>query len=234
MNTTTGLTTTNVAQISAGWGHTCAVTTAGQAYCWGDNETIQTGNNSWSGAANPLLTPSAVVTTTGLTTTNVASISAGYWHTCATTTAGRAYCWGQPANGQAGEQQHHRPFRGADRCGHHHRPDRHQRRRAGAGNRPAASSTTAAAGTVYCSGLSDLVGDGTTGAARTTPTALATTAIPAAANSAPTGLAAGSGLDAQVPLTWSSVAGAGDYQVQWRTNGSGNWTTTALDHVSRA
>ena len=33
-----------------------------------------------------------------------------------------------------------------------------------------------------------------------------------------------SGLDAQVSLSWTSVTGATDYQVQYRINGSGGWT----------
>ncbi len=228
VNTTTGLTTTNVAQISAGWGHTCAVTTAGQAYCWGDNETIQTGNNSWSGPANPVLTPTAVVAANGLTTTNVASISAGYWHTCATTTAGRAYCWGQPANGQLGNNSSAGLFGTPSAVDTTTGLTTTNIAALDTGDPLSCFLTTAVAGgTAYCSGYSTLVGDGTSGATRVTPTPLATTAIPAAASSAPTGLAAGSGLDAQVPLTWSSAAGAADYQVQWRTNGVGGWTATA-------
>ena len=74
--------------------------------------------------------------------------------------------------------------------------------------------------------MSDYVGGGPTGANRLAPTALATTAIPAAA-AAPSDLAATSWQSGQVPLSWSAVSGASDYQVQWRTNGVGNWTTTA-------
>jgi alpha-tubulin suppressor-like RCC1 family protein len=40
--------------------------------------------------------PQPVITGGGLTDTNrnVAAITAGYAHTCAVTTAGKAYCWG--------------------------------------------------------------------------------------------------------------------------------------------
>src|SRR5690349_10407859 len=41
----------------------------------------------------------------------------------------------------------------------------------------------------------------------------------------PSGITTSSGLDAQVALSWNPVGGATDYQVQWRTNGSGSWTS---------
>jgi alpha-tubulin suppressor-like RCC1 family protein len=43
-----------------------------------------------------------VATGGGLTDTNVAAITAGYAHTCAVTTAGKAYCWGSDSVGQIG------------------------------------------------------------------------------------------------------------------------------------
>jgi alpha-tubulin suppressor-like RCC1 family protein len=102
VDTTTGLTDTNVAQISAGNDYTCAVTTAGRAYCWGTEPLGQLGNGS--GTSADQASPSAVDTTTGLTSTNVASISTsqGGSTTCAVTTAGRAYCWGDDGSGQLG------------------------------------------------------------------------------------------------------------------------------------
>jgi alpha-tubulin suppressor-like RCC1 family protein len=100
VDTTTGLTTTNVAAISTGAQHTCAVTTSGRAYCWGDNGAGQIGDST-SGTAR--LTPTAVVTTTGLTTSNVSQVVAGLYHTCARTTAGQAYCWGSNPDGRIGD-----------------------------------------------------------------------------------------------------------------------------------
>jgi alpha-tubulin suppressor-like RCC1 family protein len=51
------LTDANVAQISAGInGHTCALTTAGKAYCWGAGSFGQLGN----GGITNQLTPVAV------------------------------------------------------------------------------------------------------------------------------------------------------------------------------
>ena len=56
MNTTTGLTTTNVASIATGASHACAVTTSNQVYCWGLNTSGQLGD----GTTTQRLTPAPV------------------------------------------------------------------------------------------------------------------------------------------------------------------------------
>jgi alpha-tubulin suppressor-like RCC1 family protein len=83
-----------VAGVAAGAAHTCAVTTAGGAKCWGDNSYGQLGNGTTSAS----LVPSDVQ---GLTM-GVASIAAGGRFTCALTTAGNVKCWGDGTNGQLG------------------------------------------------------------------------------------------------------------------------------------
>lgn len=89
-----GDTTLDVTSISAGHFHTCAITTAGGAKCWGRGEYGQLGHGATSDAATP-------VDVVGLTT-GVASVSAGYYHTCAVTTSGAAKCWGYGLDGQLG------------------------------------------------------------------------------------------------------------------------------------
>jgi alpha-tubulin suppressor-like RCC1 family protein len=84
-----------VAQVSAGTSHSCAVTTAGAAWCWGANTNGRLGNNSVTASAIP-------VQVSGLTS-GTAQISAGNGHTCAVTTAGAALCWGNNVNGQLGD-----------------------------------------------------------------------------------------------------------------------------------
>lgn len=72
--------------VTAGQWHSCALTSAGGAKCWGDNISGQVGND----ARTDRVTPADVVGLAG----GVASIEAGHAHTCAVTTGGMAKCWG--------------------------------------------------------------------------------------------------------------------------------------------
>ena len=86
--------TSGVMSITGGSSHTCAVTTAGGAKCWGSNGYGQLGNNSATNSSVP-------VDVVGLTS-GVMSITGGSSHTCAVTTAGGAKCWGSNSYGQLG------------------------------------------------------------------------------------------------------------------------------------
>jgi len=83
-----------VASIAAGWDHTCALTEAGQAFCWGLNVNGQLGNGT-DGSVN-LFSARPVAVAGGLT---FASITVGGRHTCGLTAAGVAYCWGSNGGG---------------------------------------------------------------------------------------------------------------------------------------
>jgi hypothetical protein len=83
-----------VKSVSAGSLHTCAVTGAGAAMCWGNGFYGQLGNGG--NALSP--TPVAVA---GLGS-GVAAIASGSMHTCALTTAGSVRCWGNNVNGELG------------------------------------------------------------------------------------------------------------------------------------
>ena len=80
--------------IAPGSGHTCGLTGAGTAYCWGNNVFGQLGDNS---APIPLL---PVAVSGGHT---FSMIAAGAGHTCGLTSAGAAYCWGYNRKGQLGD-----------------------------------------------------------------------------------------------------------------------------------
>jgi alpha-tubulin suppressor-like RCC1 family protein len=90
----TGL-SSGVVAISAGWYHTCALTIAGGAKCWGSNIFGQVGDNS----TTTRLTPVGV---TGLAS-GVAAIAAGGGNTCALTMAGGVRCWGLNVYAQVGD-----------------------------------------------------------------------------------------------------------------------------------
>jgi alpha-tubulin suppressor-like RCC1 family protein len=87
---------TTFSAISAGRFHTCAIATGGTAYCWGegDNGRLGTGN------ITDRTSPTAVNMPAG---TAFSAISAGEWHTCAVTTTGDGYCWGNNSQGQLGD-----------------------------------------------------------------------------------------------------------------------------------
>jgi alpha-tubulin suppressor-like RCC1 family protein len=94
------------AQVSAGTGHTCGVTTSNVAYCWGYARGGLLGNGT-----DPA--PQTCVNNTPCSTRPVRvvggisfrAVSAGGTraHTCGVTTANVAYCWGSNGEGQLGD-----------------------------------------------------------------------------------------------------------------------------------
>jgi len=80
-------------QIATGTNHTCAISTASDAYCWGYGGNGQVGNGSQQGDYSPLLVKNGL---------KFKKITAGYAHTCGITTANAAYCWGDNTYGELG------------------------------------------------------------------------------------------------------------------------------------
>jgi hypothetical protein len=74
--------------------HSCALTTAGNAWCWGNNSSRQLGDGTTEVRYAP------VPVSTSLT---FASIGAGGSHTCAMTTGNEVHCWGSNAQGRLGD-----------------------------------------------------------------------------------------------------------------------------------
>ena len=89
-------------QISSGSEHTCALSTAGAAYCWGDDTYGELGNSTTSSVAGTYDAPVAVTTSGVLSGKTLTQISAGNGFTCALDSTGAAYCWGNNASGQLG------------------------------------------------------------------------------------------------------------------------------------
>ena len=81
--------------ISAGYGHTCALTSAGRVECWGDNGYGQVGDGTTADRHLP-------VAVSGLTS-GVRAIAVGEALTCAVTSAGGVKCWGDNGYGQVGD-----------------------------------------------------------------------------------------------------------------------------------
>jgi alpha-tubulin suppressor-like RCC1 family protein len=82
--------------ITAQYRHTCALTSGGQAYCWGKNNNGQLGDNTLT----TRYTPVAVQQPVGVT---FASVETGFLHTCGVTSGGQTYCWGFNNRGQVGD-----------------------------------------------------------------------------------------------------------------------------------
>ena len=80
--------------ISAGLRHACAITTAQQVYCWGDNGGGQLG----IGTSEPSSPAPTMIASSRLFT----RVSAGGTHTCALTTVGEVMCWGTNVEGAVG------------------------------------------------------------------------------------------------------------------------------------
>jgi alpha-tubulin suppressor-like RCC1 family protein len=80
---------------SIGSRHTCGVTTAGDAYCWGRNDENQLGNGgAYSNVCDSSEEPCALVPTLVSGSHTWKSISVGQQYACGVTTAGVGYCWG--------------------------------------------------------------------------------------------------------------------------------------------
>lgn len=80
-------------RIYAGGDHSCALTAAGKAYCWGDNRAGQVGDGSGTDRTQPVEVQ---------TTASFEELSLGAGHTCGRTGGGAILCWGAGGKGQLG------------------------------------------------------------------------------------------------------------------------------------
>jgi alpha-tubulin suppressor-like RCC1 family protein len=89
--------------VTAGARHTCALTDKNDVYCWGDNAEGQLGLS-----ASTVRSERPVKVTLP---SDIKTLVAGSFHTCAVTTSFDAYCWGRNACGQVGAGDEQNPSR---------------------------------------------------------------------------------------------------------------------------
>ena len=96
---TPGFSGVNLAAIvvAGGLAHTCAIADSGGAFCWGSNSSGQLG----TGSPAPLETQPVHV----LGLSGVQRLALGATHSCAQTSDGVVYCWGNNFNAQVGADQ---------------------------------------------------------------------------------------------------------------------------------
>lgn len=82
------------ADVTVGYRHACILSSQGEAFCWGANNSYQLGDGTNTARATP------VRVATGL---RFRKLSAGWSHTCGITKAGAPFCWGDNAVGQLGQ-----------------------------------------------------------------------------------------------------------------------------------
>ena len=94
----------NIVQITVGEAHTCALKSSGKVLCWGYNAQGQLGNGV--SADNPPNQSYPVYVHQSENSSNhltgIVQVRVGQRHTCALSSTGRGYCWGQGVNGQLG------------------------------------------------------------------------------------------------------------------------------------
>jgi alpha-tubulin suppressor-like RCC1 family protein/ligand-binding sensor domain-containing protein len=89
-------------QMAAGHDHTCGFTAKGTGYCWGNNDDTQLGNRYEPDTDQE--TPDAVFVY-GSVDIEFIDIASGHYVSCARTSNGKSYCWGNGLNGQLGDNQ---------------------------------------------------------------------------------------------------------------------------------
>ncbi|MGH7754379.1 MAG: RCC1 domain-containing protein, partial [Gemmatimonadales bacterium] len=86
--------------LTAGAQHTCSISTARQAICWGRNTTGQLGTTTTAQCNGIACSPTPIAVSGG---ESFQSIVAGGAHTCAFANDATPYCWGANGSGQLGD-----------------------------------------------------------------------------------------------------------------------------------
>ena len=86
--------TSGVIDVGGGYGHTCALTSAGEVKCWGNNMYGQLGDSTTTNHKTPAEVSEL--------SNGAFAISSGFQHTCALTSTNGVKCWGDNNHGQVG------------------------------------------------------------------------------------------------------------------------------------
>jgi alpha-tubulin suppressor-like RCC1 family protein len=81
-------------QVVAGSLHSCALTSGGETYCWGQNRYGQLGDGSTAARAAAVRVDGAPA---------FVALTASGAHSCGVTGSGDVYCWGYNLEGQLGD-----------------------------------------------------------------------------------------------------------------------------------
>ncbi len=83
------------ASVTTGLEHSCALSTEGKGYCWGDNYAGLYGNDSYadSWVPTPMIVPNDE---------RLIHVSTGWYHTCVLTISGKTWCMGRGDFGELG------------------------------------------------------------------------------------------------------------------------------------
>jgi alpha-tubulin suppressor-like RCC1 family protein len=96
---------TSFSSVYAGGAHTCALTAAGNAFCWGRGESGQLGvpapTTTCQTDGGPF--PCSMIPIPVETGLGFVRLALGGAHTCALLSDGTAFCWGNNASGQLGD-----------------------------------------------------------------------------------------------------------------------------------
>lgn len=88
-----------IGSVYGGHNHSCAIDTAGIAYCWGSNSVHQTKNSSTTSFPTPVVVPA----TGSLAGVELVAITGFDLGTCALSTTGQQFCWGSNVYGRLGD-----------------------------------------------------------------------------------------------------------------------------------
>jgi len=95
----------DVISIAAGSQHSCAVSADGSVWCWGDGTVGRLGDgtthDSCDVGGNVIDCAPSPVQVAGIT--DAVTVTAGGYHSCATTGGGEIWCWGLDNHGQLGD-----------------------------------------------------------------------------------------------------------------------------------